>query len=119
VRERRYQGGLPRRVMTFLLSALWGGIWFIATLAHAAPEPATPGQLPALAAKAAGYAAEASCLGCHDSQVAQWKGSDHAWAMRHATPDNVLGDSSRSSTPSAMIRCSNTWSPSPAAACKP
>ena len=92
MRERRYQGGLPRRVMTFLLSALWGGIWFIATLAHAAAEPATSGQLPGLAAKAEGYAAEASCLGCHDSQVAQWKGSDHAWAMRHATPDNVLGD---------------------------
>ncbi len=87
MRDRCCRRGLPRRIMAMLLAGLWGWLLFVA-----APALAEPGQSPALATEANGYAPEASCLDCHESQVAQWKDSDHAWAMRHATPDNVLGD---------------------------
>ncbi|WP_282339246.1 ammonia-forming cytochrome c nitrite reductase subunit c552 [Pseudomonas sp. PS02288] len=49
------------------------------------------GQPPALATAREGYADAGSCLGCHSAQANAWKDSDHAWAMRDATPDNVLG----------------------------
>lgn len=47
---------------------------------------------PHLAKDAAGYAAAGSCLGCHAEQAKGWKDSDHDWAMREATPANVLGN---------------------------
>lgn len=50
------------------------------------------GGTPALSKNREGYAEASSCLGCHAAQAREWKGSDHAWAMREATRDNVLGD---------------------------
>ncbi len=47
---------------------------------------------PRLASEAEGYAPEGSCAGCHQAEHDAWKDSDHGWAMRPATPDNVLGD---------------------------
>lgn len=49
-------------------------------------------RVPMLAAELHGYAKASSCQGCHQKQWRQWQDSDHAWAMRKATPDNVLGD---------------------------
>nr|WP_232239544.1 tetratricopeptide repeat protein [Pseudomonas alkylphenolica] len=46
----------------------------------------------AQAAPAEGYVAAATCLGCHAAEAAQWKDSDHGWAMREATGTNVLGN---------------------------
>jgi predicted CXXCH cytochrome family protein len=53
--------------------------------AHATGHP------PALATDREGYADANSCLSCHQAQASQWQDSDHAWAMRDATPENVLG----------------------------
>ncbi len=50
-----------------------------------------PDTAPGLAKDREGYADASSCKGCHAPQAAQWKDSDHAWAMREATPGNVLG----------------------------
>lgn len=47
---------------------------------------------PRLASEGDGYAPEGSCAGCHQAEHDAWKDSDHGWAMRPATPDNVLGD---------------------------
>ncbi len=56
------------------------------------PASGAVGQPPALATATQGYAAAESCLGCHAAEAAQWKGSDHDWAMRDATEQNVLGN---------------------------
>lgn len=50
------------------------------------------GQPPAQAKVPAGYADATSCKGCHTQQSQQWQGSDHAWAMREASEQSVLGD---------------------------
>lgn len=49
-------------------------------------------EAPGLAKEPAGYAAAATCLGCHQAQAAQWQGSDHDWAMREPNPGSVLGN---------------------------
>jgi len=38
------------------------------------------------------YVGRKSCIECHQQAYEDWKGSDHDWAMRPATDDNVLGD---------------------------
>ena len=61
--------------------------------AQAEETAKTPhGQLPGYASDAAGYAPDGSCASCHQSETEAWKDSDHGWAMREATEDNVLGD---------------------------
>ena len=50
------------------------------------------GRLPAAAKVNEGYAQAESCLGCHADQAGQWQHSDHAWALRDANQDNVLGN---------------------------
>lgn len=45
-----------------------------------------------MASEPMGYAPEGSCAGCHQEETLAWRDSDHGWAMREATPDNVLGD---------------------------
>ncbi|WP_339488179.1 tetratricopeptide repeat protein [Pseudomonas sp. EL_65y_Pfl2_R95] len=74
----------------FYARALWIGLLLVVlgnTLVHADPAPA-----PGFAQQAEGYAPEGSCDACHTEQVKDWKDSDHAWAMRKATPEYVLGD---------------------------
>ncbi len=46
----------------------------------------------ALGPKLPGYVSSAACGGCHALQTERWQNSHHAWAMRAATPENVLGD---------------------------
>lgn len=72
-----------RPLITVLLMALG---------ALALPALAAEGTPPQLAAEAAGYAPADSCAGCHTAEARAWQDSDHAWAMREATPDTVLGD---------------------------
>lgn len=38
------------------------------------------------------YVGDASCIKCHQAEYEAWKGSDHDWAMRRASPETVLGD---------------------------
>ncbi|HKS13603.1 MAG TPA: tetratricopeptide repeat protein [Pseudomonas sp.] len=47
--------------------------------------------LPSQATDREGYADAASCQACHAEQARQWQHSDHAWALRDASPANVLG----------------------------
>lgn len=47
---------------------------------------------PGLAEDPMGYAPDGSCAGCHEQQDSAWQDSDHGWAMREATAENVLGD---------------------------
>lgn len=49
------------------------------------------GTSPGQAKDREGYADASSCKGCHQAQAAQWKDSDHAWAMRVASAQSVLG----------------------------
>ncbi len=49
-------------------------------------------QRPQQASAREGYADASSCLGCHADQASQWQHSDHAWALRDASPANVLGN---------------------------
>ncbi|NRH29091.1 tetratricopeptide repeat protein [Pseudomonas sp. MS19] len=53
---------------------------------------AEPGKAPGLAEHSEGYASAQTCTACHVEETKAWKDSDHAWAMRLATPENVLGD---------------------------
>src|SRR5262245_54379890 len=39
-----------------------------------------------------GYAGSAACAGCHEAQHKAWRDSHHGWALREATPENVIGD---------------------------
>ncbi len=39
-----------------------------------------------------GYAGTASCGGCHAKEMEAWQGSHHDMAMRHASPETVVGD---------------------------
>ena len=48
--------------------------------------------LPAFAADDPAYIGTAACAGCHDDEHAAWQDSHHDHAMRHATPETVLGD---------------------------
>ncbi|MGH8464650.1 MAG: hypothetical protein ACRER5_10920, partial [Pseudomonas sp.] len=57
-----------------------------------ADDTANTAREAAQAAPAEGYVAAATCLGCHTAEAAQWKDSDHGWAMRDATGANVLGN---------------------------
>lgn len=38
------------------------------------------------------FVGSAACGGCHDSEVAAWRGSHHDLAMQEATAGTVLGD---------------------------
>ncbi|MEQ6887424.1 tetratricopeptide repeat protein [Halomonas sp. CS7] len=74
---------LTRRPMRRLAIAALLTLLFVGSVQAASPR---------LASEAEGYAPEGSCAGCHQEQTAAWQDSDHGWAMREATPDNVLGD---------------------------
>jgi predicted CXXCH cytochrome family protein len=36
--------------------------------------------------------ASETCASCHQAEFDAWAVSDHSWALRHATPENVLAD---------------------------
>lgn len=87
------------------LLAGWGAFALTIMLCIAMPAQAGDvGRVPALASQAEGYADAASCQGCHADQAGQWKDSDHAWAMRDATSDNVLGNFADASFEEAGVK---------------
>src|SRR5438270_2064711 len=47
---------------------------------------------PARAVAAATFVGSEACAGCHRSEAALWRGSQHRLAMQHATDKSVLGD---------------------------
>ncbi len=53
--------------------------------------PAVTGNA-APAASAPAHVTSASCAGCHNKEHAAWSSSHHSWALRRATPQNVLGN---------------------------
>ncbi|MDX1755225.1 MAG: tetratricopeptide repeat protein [Marinobacter sp.] len=52
---------------------------------------ALAGTAPGFSATEQGYVPAGTCNGCHQKEVAAWSDSDHAWAMRPATEEWVLG----------------------------
>ena len=52
--------------------------------------PRLPNQIQAVST-AATFVGSMSCAECHPDQTSAWRNSDHALAMRDATPDTVLG----------------------------
>jgi predicted CXXCH cytochrome family protein len=66
--------------------------WFCLFIGMLAQSVSASGQPPALAQDTAGYVPASSCLGCHAEQAQNWRDSDHDWAMRQASEDNVLGN---------------------------
>lgn len=84
-KESRWAFFRRRVISTVLLMGLCG---FAPLASASASLAAQPGQ----ARPAEGYVATATCLGCHQAEAAQWKDSDHGWAMRDANATNVLGN---------------------------
>jgi Flp pilus assembly protein TadD len=56
------------------------------------PAPPSPSAVAAAPIAAAQFVGRAQCAGCHASQDAAWKGSDHDLAMQAADERSVLGD---------------------------
>ena len=81
----------PRRglvgVAIALVVILGGATAYFVTRA-----PATPSAVAAAPPAAAQYVGRAQCAGCHASEDAAWKGSDHDLAMQAADERSVLGD---------------------------
>ena len=76
-------------VALLLLFALLGAAAYLA-LRQTAPAPASAATSPPPVA--AQFVGRALCAGCHASQDAAWKGSDHDLAMQAADEHSVLGD---------------------------
>ena len=76
-------------VALLLMFALLGAAAYLA-LRQTAPAPSSAATAPTpVAAK---FVGRALCAGCHASQDAAWKGSDHDLAMQAADEASVLGD---------------------------
>ncbi|MDO3721652.1 tetratricopeptide repeat protein [Marinobacter sp. chi1] len=69
---------LSRALIIILFALLW-------------PSTISAQATPGRSAENAGYVPTDTCAGCHQSEAAAWSGSDHAWAMRPATDEWVLG----------------------------
>ncbi len=57
-----------------------------------APEPGPQEPVPAPRPAPAAFVPESACAGCHPSEAAAWRGTDHALAMQAASDTSVLGD---------------------------
>ncbi|MBY6109240.1 tetratricopeptide repeat protein [Halomonas sp. H10-59] len=75
-----------------LAMALMAGLLAAPESIAQTPQGTPQGTPPTTATEAKGYAPEGSCASCHEAETQAWQDSDHAWALRDATPDNVLGD---------------------------
>lgn len=64
---------------------------FLVPLFLGACDPPVP-QLATAVNGPAEFVGSEACNQCHQSEVSLWRGSHHAQAMDHATPDTVLGD---------------------------
>ncbi|OQR30695.1 hypothetical protein BWR15_23105 [Pseudomonas sp. T] len=58
----------------------------------AIPASTAKPAAPTPAVQTATLVDEATCSGCHQSQIKDWQGSHHQQAMKPATEGNVLGD---------------------------
>jgi tetratricopeptide (TPR) repeat protein/formate-dependent nitrite reductase cytochrome c552 subunit len=86
----------PRRwyllaVAVIAIAATAGVWWTLRPAPPAASQTERPASVP-LPAVTATFVGSEACAGCHDKAYAAWKGSHHARAMQHATPDTVLGN---------------------------
>lgn len=72
-------------VSGLLASGFW--LWRKTADDEKAVGPAAP-----VATAAAEYVGSEACAGCHAAEFADWRQSQHAKAMQHATADTVLGD---------------------------
>ncbi|MDD1979086.1 tetratricopeptide repeat protein [Pseudomonas tussilaginis] len=82
------KGSLLSRYRHWVLS----GVMLLSGLLPVWTNSQSSAQAAAQASSSQGYVATATCLGCHSEQAKQWKDSDHGWAMRDATAQNVLGN---------------------------
>ncbi len=76
-------------VALLVLFALVGATAYLA-LRPTTPAPSSAATVPP--SVAAQFVGRALCAGCHASQDAAWKGSDHDLAMQAADEASVLGD---------------------------
>lgn len=72
-------------VSVLLAAGFW--LWRKTADDEKAAGPAAP-----VATAAAEYVGSEACAGCHAAEFADWRQSQHAKAMQHATADTVLGD---------------------------
>jgi predicted CXXCH cytochrome family protein len=83
---RRWGGWIAAALLLVVAAGL--GLW-----SARSPAPATaPAPLVAAPPPAARYVANTLCLGCHQTQAANWADSHHAKAMAPATADTVSGN---------------------------
>jgi len=68
---------------------LWGGAVAIAAVVLAMLMRSAPDSTSDAAAT---FVGSHRCADCHVEEHAAWRGSQHAKAMQHATPETVLGD---------------------------
>jgi tetratricopeptide (TPR) repeat protein len=77
---------LPRAAASVARALVASTAVAIATTAPCSAEaPGEPGDAPT-------FVGSAACGGCHESELAAWRGSHHALAMQEATAETVLGD---------------------------
>jgi predicted CXXCH cytochrome family protein len=81
-------------VAAILLLGLGGGaVWYLVGLRSGADtNTGASGAGDPAALAAATYVGSEQCAACHEDATTAWRGSQHARAMQHATPDTVLGD---------------------------
>ena len=72
-----------------VLGLLAAGFWL---WRKTADDGKAVGPTAPVAAAAAEYVGSEACAGCHAAEFADWRQSQHAKAMQHATADTVLGD---------------------------
>lgn len=75
-----------RRVVVAVCAAL-----LVAFVACGERAPG-PGPRAGLQLGEARYVGSEACRACHAEAFAEWEHSDHAFAMRHPSPESVLGD---------------------------
>lgn len=74
-------------------SGLRSALFAVAFSVTAAPVAASGGApAPPAAAVTPGFVGSAACGGCHQGEMAAWRGSHHDLAMAEATERTVLGD---------------------------
>ena len=72
------------------IAALTGVVYFWMGRADDVSAPALAGK--SMQAAKPDFVGAETCAGCHSAEATQWRGSQHAKAMQHATAETVLGD---------------------------
>lgn len=84
--------GKPRVVLLAMaaVAALAGAVYLWMRHDDSVAVASVPAQ--SLQAAKPEFVGAETCTGCHSAEAAQWRGSQHAKAMQHATAETVLGD---------------------------